>query len=68
MLNFKEKLHVRVNVIKSYINFNTENGANLLAVNGDGNMPYDICEDDATLSFIENEMAKRGVTQVTYMH
>lgn len=41
-----------------------ENGANLLAVNGDGNMPYDICEDDATLSFIENEMAKRGVTQV----
>jgi protein phosphatase 1 regulatory subunit 16A len=33
-------------------------------VNGDGNMPYDICEDETTLSFIENEMAKRGVTQV----
>ena len=40
-----------------------ENEANLLAVNGDGNMPYDICEDETTLSFIENEMAKRGVTQ-----
>lgn len=32
-------------------------------MNGDGNMPYDICEDETTLSFIENEMAKRGVTQ-----
>ena len=26
-------------------------------------MPYDICEDETTLSYIENEMAKRGVTQ-----
>jgi hypothetical protein len=43
--------------------FDAEAGANLLAVNGDGNMPYDICEDETTLSFIENEMAKRGVTQ-----
>ena len=34
--------------------------AELLAVNADGNMPYDICEDDTTLDFIENEMAKRG--------
>lgn len=38
-------------------------GANLLAVNADGNMPYDICEDDATLDYIECEMARRGVTQ-----
>lgn len=38
-------------------------GANLLAVNADGNMPYDICEDDATLDYIEGEMASRGVTQ-----
>nr|XP_053633946.1 protein phosphatase 1 regulatory subunit 16A-like [Cherax quadricarinatus] len=37
--------------------------ANLLAVNADGNMPYDICEDDATLDYIESEMARRGVTQ-----
>ncbi|CAB3380308.1 Hypothetical predicted protein [Cloeon dipterum] len=37
--------------------------ANLLAVNADGNMPYDICEDEPTLDFIEGEMAKQGVTQ-----
>ncbi|XP_041986897.1 protein phosphatase 1 regulatory subunit 16A isoform X2 [Aricia agestis] len=38
-------------------------GANLLAVNGDGNMPYDICEEERTLDAIESEMAARGVTQ-----
>ncbi|XP_026472596.1 protein phosphatase 1 regulatory subunit 16A [Ctenocephalides felis] len=38
-------------------------GANLLAVNADGNMPYDICEDDSCLDYIESEMARRGVTQ-----
>lgn len=38
-------------------------GANLLAVNADGNMPYDICEDEATLEFVETEMANMGVTQ-----
>ncbi|XP_076303972.1 protein phosphatase 1 regulatory subunit 16A-like [Tachypleus tridentatus] len=37
--------------------------ADLLAVNADGNMPYDICEDDSTLDYIESEMAKQGVTQ-----
>lgn len=37
--------------------------ADLLAVNADGNMPYDICEDEQTLDYIEAEMAKRGVTQ-----
>ncbi|EUB62591.1 Protein phosphatase 1 regulatory inhibitor subunit [Echinococcus granulosus] len=40
-----------------------DNGADLLAVNADGNMPYDICEDDATLDLIESEMASRGITQ-----
>lgn len=35
----------------------------MLAVNADGNMPYDICEDEQTLDYIESEMAKRGVTQ-----
>lgn len=30
-------------------------GANLLAVNADGNMPYDICEDEKTLDCIEGE-------------
>ncbi|PAA62288.1 hypothetical protein BOX15_Mlig000739g2 [Macrostomum lignano] len=39
------------------------NGAELLSVNADGNMPYDICEESATLDYIEGEMAKRGITQ-----
>jgi protein phosphatase 1 regulatory subunit 16A len=39
-------------------------GANLLAVNADGNMPYDICEEEACLEEIEGEMARRGVTQL----
>lgn len=30
-------------------------GANLLAVNADGNMPYDICEDEKTLDCIEGK-------------
>lgn len=38
-------------------------GANLLAVNADGNMPYDICDDDRTLDVIENRMAEKGITQ-----
>lgn len=38
-------------------------GANLLAVNVDGNMPYDLCDDEATLDCIEAEMSRRGVTQ-----
>ncbi|CAG9536662.1 unnamed protein product [Cercopithifilaria johnstoni] len=40
-----------------------DNGADLLAVNADGNMPYDICDDEATLDVIESEMASRGITQ-----
>lgn len=40
-----------------------DSGADLLAVNADGNMPYDICEDDATLDLIETEMANRGISQ-----
>ena len=34
--------------------------AHLLAVNADGNMPYDLCEDEGTLDFIESQMAQRG--------
>ncbi|XP_077285869.1 myosin phosphatase targeting subunit 75D isoform X2 [Arctopsyche grandis] len=40
-----------------------QHGANLLAVNADGNMPYDICEDESSLDCIEGEMAARGITQ-----
>lgn len=35
-------------------------GANLLAVNADGNMPFDLCEDDATLELLETVMAEQG--------
>ncbi len=35
-------------------------GADLLAVNADGNMPYDLCEDEATLELIEMIMAEQG--------
>ncbi|XP_008569958.1 PREDICTED: protein phosphatase 1 regulatory subunit 16A [Galeopterus variegatus] len=38
-------------------------GANLLAVNTDGNMPYDLCEDEQTLDCLETAMADRGITQ-----
>ena len=35
-------------------------GADLLAVNADGNMAYDLCDDVPTLEYIETEMSKRG--------
>lgn len=35
-------------------------GADLLAVNADGNMPYDLCEDEPTLDVIETCMAYQG--------
>ncbi|CAD5110855.1 DgyrCDS221 [Dimorphilus gyrociliatus] len=40
-----------------------DNGADMLAVNVDGNMPYDICEEESTLDLIESEMAAKGITQ-----
>ncbi|NXF00062.1 PP16A phosphatase, partial [Menura novaehollandiae] len=40
-----------------------QRGADLLAVNSDGNMPYDLCEDEATLDCLENAMAEQGITQ-----
>ncbi|KAM9304465.1 protein phosphatase 1 regulatory subunit 16A [Morus bassanus] len=40
-----------------------QSGADLLAVNSDGNMPYDLCEDEVTLDRIEAAMAERGITQ-----
>ncbi|XP_067872228.1 protein phosphatase 1 regulatory subunit 16A isoform X2 [Heterodontus francisci] len=40
-----------------------KHGANLMAVNADGNMPYDLCEDDVTLDYIENAMAQQDITQ-----
>ncbi|KAM4026530.1 protein phosphatase 1 regulatory subunit 16A [Anomaloglossus baeobatrachus] len=40
-----------------------QHNGNLLAVNSDGNMPYDLCEDDVTLDHIETAMAEQGITQ-----
>jgi protein phosphatase 1 regulatory subunit 16A len=40
-----------------------ENGAELMALNADGNMPYDICDDERTLSYIETQMDLSGITQ-----
>lgn len=40
-----------------------ENGADLLAVNGDGNMPFDLCEDEQTLDYLESQMVAKGITQ-----
>lgn len=40
-----------------------QNGAELLAVNGDGNMPFDLCEDEQTLDYLESQMIARDITQ-----
>ncbi|KAM6209082.1 LOW QUALITY PROTEIN: protein phosphatase 1 regulatory subunit 16A [Sarcoramphus papa] len=40
-----------------------QRGADLLAVNSDGNMPYDLCEDEVTLDCLETAMAEQGITQ-----
>ncbi|KAM9024769.1 LOW QUALITY PROTEIN: protein phosphatase 1 regulatory subunit 16A [Ara ararauna] len=40
-----------------------QRGAHLLALNSDGNMPYDLCEDEATLDCLESAMAAQGITQ-----
>jgi protein phosphatase 1 regulatory subunit 16A len=37
-------------------------------VNADGNMPYDICEDEVTLDYIETEMAKVGKDLFYFYH
>ncbi|XP_077592589.1 protein phosphatase 1 regulatory subunit 16A [Stigmatopora nigra] len=41
-----------------------QGGADLIAVNADGNMPYDLCEDEATLELLEMVMAEQGITEV----
>ncbi|CAH8872601.1 unnamed protein product [Trichobilharzia szidati] len=40
-----------------------DHGADLLAMNVDGNMPYECCMPGQTLNLIEMEMDKRGITQ-----
>ncbi|XP_041455110.1 protein phosphatase 1 regulatory inhibitor subunit 16B-like isoform X2 [Lytechinus variegatus] len=48
---------------KHLAHFLIQKGAHLLAINSDGNMPYDICEDEETLDYIESQMATQGITQ-----
>ncbi|KAF6088984.1 protein phosphatase 1 regulatory subunit 16B [Phyllostomus discolor] len=48
-----------INLVKILVQY----GADLLAVNADGNMPYDLCEDEPTLDVIETCMAYQGITQ-----
>ena len=40
-----------------------DHGADLLALNADGNMAYDICDDEIALDYIETEMDRVGITQ-----
>lgn len=35
----------------------------ILNISVDGNMPYDLCDDEETLDCIEAEMSRRGITQ-----
>jgi len=37
-----------------------DSGADVLALNSEGNMPYDLCDDELTLDVIESAMAKQG--------
>jgi hypothetical protein len=37
--------------------------ADLVAVNADANMPYDLCDNEDTLDIIETRMANIGITQ-----
>lgn len=52
--------HVGVYRCYIYVCVCTISGADLLAVNADGNMPYDLCEDEATLELLEIVMAQQG--------
>lgn len=36
------------------------NGADLLAVNGDGDLPIDTAEGDKVINFLNEEIARRG--------
>lgn len=47
-------------LIHLYLCLHAASGADLLAVNADGNMPYDLCEDEATLELLETVMAEQG--------
>ena len=41
-------------------------GGDLLAVNVDGDMPYDICEESETLDYIETTMTEQGKAECVH--
>jgi len=43
-----------------------DSGADLLAINANGNMPYDLCEDVTALDFIESEMTRQGICHTSH--
>lgn len=43
-------------------------GADLTAINGDGDMPHDIAEDGVMQQYLENELAKIGLTENEINH
>ncbi|XP_064109537.1 protein phosphatase 1 regulatory subunit 12A-like isoform X2 [Macrobrachium nipponense] len=43
-------------------------GADLTAINGDGDMPHDIAEDEVMQQYLENELAKIGLTENEINH
>lgn len=53
-------LHWACHCLTLCIRLHASSGADLLAVNADGNMPYDLCEDEATLELLEMVMAEQG--------
>ena len=49
--------------VKLRSRFVAYSGAKLLAVNTDGNMAYDLCDDLPTLEYIETQMSDRGLLE-----
>ncbi|XP_068202328.1 protein phosphatase 1 regulatory inhibitor subunit 16B-like [Palaemon carinicauda] len=45
------------------VSFLIKAGADLTAINGDGDMPHDIAEDEVMQQYLENEIAKIGLTE-----
>ena len=60
MLKFVECFRCELSSIETLTLIVLCSGAELLSVNADGNMAYDLCDDVPTLEYIETEMSKRG--------
>ena len=56
----KEFQFKRFKTFKNNLKLKKNRNADLLALNADQNMPYDICEEDETLHYVESAMAAKG--------